>query len=198
MKAWMKIACLGLLIGAYAAGCTITTDDDEDGIGGANPGGGTAGTGGEDTDTGGAKTGGSAGAENTGGSAGAENTGGSAGAGGPNSCEVCLYDKCADEMDDCAASDDSDDNGTKDCFQEFFAYQECIQAKANEDPPQEYFDEGVREDCSAEAALFDEIAAIPLTPTNALIACAAPTEVPDTGDCFVECLDFVGAGGAGD
>jgi hypothetical protein len=193
MKAWLKIACLGLAVGAYAAGCTITSDDDDEGIGGANTSGGSKNTGGTESDTGGmANSGGAAGADNTGGTGNTE----------PSACEVCLADKCADELDACDTTEDSDNNNQSDCYQEYAAFQTCVEDFAVNDDLG-YFDltsddVEVRVYCSSEAALFDPVTAIPLTPTNALIACTAPDEVPPEGDCFVECLDFLpAAGGAG-
>jgi hypothetical protein len=196
MKAWMKIACLGLLIGAYSAGCTITTDDDDEGIGGASVGG-TAGTGGEDTDTGGTTT-------DSGGAAGAPATGGTAGTGGstgPSPCETCLYDKCDSEMTACEEEDDSDDDGRTDCFHEYRVYQDCISDWA--DLGYEYFgstddpDVAVIDDCASYAAIYANDGAGPLTTTNNLINCTAPSDIPPEGDCYVECFDFLGAGGAG-
>ena len=191
MKAWLKIACLGLAVGVYAAGCTITSDDDDEGIGGANTSGGSKNTGGTVSDTGGVA--------NTGGAAGADNTGG-AGNTDPNSCEVCLSEKCSDQLAACDATADSDGNDQSDCYQEFEVYQTCIEDYALNDSLG-YFDlnsdgDEVHTDCGGKATLFEDLL---LTPTNNLIACAAPIgDIPPEGDCFVECFDFLpAAGGAG-
>ncbi len=194
MKAWLKIACLGLLIGGYAAGCTITTDDDDEGIGGANPGGGTRATGGRNTSTGGTRND-TGGRQNQGGS---DNTGGTThqggadqgGAGPVGSCRDCLGDKCAYELDECESERDRNDNGLSDCLEEYDAYQTCVVASSDG-----YFTPGVRERCSSRAALFDTTLAAPLSTTNDLIDCTASDTPPAGGDCFLECFDRNGGGG---
>lgn len=179
MKAWLKIACLGLAVGAFAVACTVTTDDDPDsGIGGANVSGGTGGTSG----SGGTATGGVA---PTGG-AGGETTTGGTGGGGPNDCETCLATNCADELAACQASTDSDTNGDPDCIQEFMAVQNCLSESSA------YYRDAIT-GCAAEAAVDTVI----LGSTNDLLTCAQPEEQIDNV-CAAECLDFnQGEGGAG-
>jgi hypothetical protein len=208
MKAWLKIASLGLLIGACAAGCTITTGDDDD-IEGANVGG-THTTGGRSGNTGGKEvtaTGGEAGDSGTasGGSAGD----GSGGTSEPGQCELCLQDNCGDELDACAKTDDQiGDPDAKnpdvpddvpDCVNEYNALLSCIQQQWDEnglyytDLMPDGDGEDVLEYCAGEATLNPD--GIILSETNDLIAC---TNTLDHENCEIECWDLsVGAGGAG-
>jgi len=209
MKAWLKIASLGLLIGACAAGCTITTGSGDDDIEDANVGG-TRATGGKSGSTGGKEvsaTGGAAGDSSTA-------TGGSAGDGSgstpePGLCELCLQDNCEDELQACAATDDEIGDpgkknpdvpdGTPDCVNEYNALLKCIEREWNEnglyytDLMPDGDGEDVLEYCGAEAILNPE--GIILSETNDLIAC---TNTLDHENCELECWDQTdGAGGAG-
>jgi hypothetical protein len=200
MKAWLKIACLGLLIGTYAAGCTITTDDDDEGIGGARTSGGTTGSGG-DSDTGGSQS--TGGSESTGGSAGAETSTGGTGGDEPNACQECLSAECANELEACEATSDEVDedgaaerDGLPDCINEYVAIQDCFAREYEENG---LFWNEVDTLCASEGALVEGTI---LTPTNNLYACTAPDDLD--GGCYVECFDFApedegggGAGGAG-
>jgi len=130
--AWHKIAILGLLACGIAAGCTVTSDDDEDTDGG-DAAGGSDGAGGSNAGgraSGGAATGGGAsGGSSAGGSGagGAEPDGGNCTpAANDNDCQKCVLTKCCAEYFDCnddaCAGDGTAANpGELSCFQDCMA-----------------------------------------------------------------------------
>jgi len=189
MNSWRKILGLSLVVGTFAvAGCTITTDDDNDApIGGAHTEDG--GTGGRAT--GGAPTGGAPeGGETSVGGTGGESTGGTAGS-GDERCAECLNEFCDQEFTDCRESADSDDDGMADCMQEYIALQQCYSDAAQDN----VYWETVEDECIGEVS----IDVFPTEETNLLIGCTKNSFDETTGlDCSAPCFDFLpGAGGAG-
>jgi hypothetical protein len=126
ISAWRKVAAVGLGTALLAAGCVVSSGDDN-GTGGTSgtsgSGGSTAGKGGSGGSTGGTggTTGGTAG---TGGSTGGTggSTGGTAGTGGGDagpcttSCCVCMEANCATEYNACTGT----------CARELVCIQECV------------------------------------------------------------------------